>query len=105
MKRLLVMDMKDYDEAWERSVRPSVRAIIEWNGKLAMVHNLKYDYYMFPGGGIEEGESYHEALAREVKEETGLIVIPETIEEYGSILRVQKSLLFEQTIFTTGVEY
>ncbi len=99
MKRLLIMDVKDYEETWERHIRPSVRAIIERDGKLAMVHNLKYDYYMFPGGGIEKGERYPQALAREVKEETGLIVIPETIEEYGSILRIQKSLIFENIIF------
>lgn len=30
-------------------------------GKIAMVHSLKYDYYKFPGGGIENGETPEEA--------------------------------------------
>ena len=99
MKRLFVIDLKDYDENWERSKRPTVRAIIQVDDKLAMVHNEKYDYYAFPGGGIEEGENFHQALIREVKEEVGLIVIPETIEEFGSALRLNSSHRFEKTIF------
>ena len=54
MKRLFVIDLKDYDEDWQRSRRPSVRAIIQCGDKLAMVYDQKYDYYGFPGGGIEE---------------------------------------------------
>lgn len=99
MERLFVIDLKDYDEGWEHSLRPSVRAIIQQDDKLAMVYNQKYDYYAFPGGGVEDGENFHQALIREVKEETGLKVIPETIEEFGSALRLSKSLVFEQTIF------
>ena len=99
MERLFVIDVKDYDENWERSFRPSVRAIIQKDDKIAMVYNQKYDYYAFPGGGIEEGESFHQALLREVKEETGLNVILDSIEELGSALRVSKSFAFENTIF------
>ena len=32
-----------------------------------MIHSLKYDYYKFPGGGIEDGESNEEALIRETR--------------------------------------
>lgn len=99
MKQLFVIDLKDYDENWERSLRPTVRAIIKKDDQLAMVYNQKYDYYAFPGGGVEEGESFHQALIREVKEETGLDVIPETIEEFGSALRLNSSKIYENTIF------
>lgn len=99
MKRLFTIDLQDYDPSWPHSTRPSVRAIIVRNGKLALVHNGKFDYYMFPGGGIEEGESHEEALIREVKEESGLVVIPESIREYGSALRLSKSSHFENTVF------
>ena len=99
MKRLFTIDMKDYNPEWPHSTRPSARGIIELNGKLALIHNEKYDYYMFPGGGIEEGESHEEALIREVKEEAGLTVIPESIRAYGSALRLSSSRRFENTIF------
>ena len=99
MKRLFTMDLQDYNPSWPHSTRPSVRAIIKQDGKLALVHNGKFDYYMFPGGGIEEGESHEEALIREVKEESGLVVIPESIREYGSVLRLSRSLHLENTVF------
>lgn len=70
-------------------VRPSVRAIIRREGTVAMVHSLKYDYYKFPGGGIEPGENQEETLIRETREEAGLTVLPDSIREYGRVHRVQ----------------
>ena len=99
MKRLFTIDLKDYNPEWPHSTRPSVRGIIFRDGKLALIHNGKFDYYMFPGGGIEEGESHEETLIREVKEESGLVVIPESIKEYGSALRLSASLSRKDTIF------
>jgi len=99
MKRLFTIDLKDYNPEWPHSKRPSARGIIVRDGKLALIHNGKRDYYMFPGGGIEEGESHEEALIREVKEESGMVVIPESICPYGSALRLSKSGVFENTIF------
>lgn len=91
MRLLFEIDTKDYDPNGKAFVRPSVRGIILRDGKVAMVHSLKYDYYKFPGGGIEDGESLENALIREVAEESGLQVIPQTIREYGLVHRVQKS--------------
>lgn len=56
-----------------------------------MVHSIKYNYYTFPGGTIEENESRENALIRETREEAGLIVIPESVQEYGLVRRIQKS--------------
>ncbi len=91
MRLLFELDTKDYDPGGKAFVRPSVRGIIIRDGKIAMVHSLKYDYYKFPGGGIEDGESLTQALVREVAEESGLQVIPESVREYGLVHRVQKS--------------
>ncbi|MBP3618904.1 MAG: NUDIX domain-containing protein [Lachnospiraceae bacterium] len=99
MRPLFCVDMLDYEEDWPHSARPSVRGIIWKDNKLAMVHSLKYDYYKFPGGGIEGDEAHEATLIREVKEETGLDVKPETIKEYGFVLRLQKSDYLENTIF------
>ena len=90
MRLLFTIDGKDYDQNWKTFVRPSVRAITRHEGRVAMVHSLKYDYYKFPGGGIEPGESLQQTLIRETREEAGLTVIPESIQEYGNVHRIQK---------------
>ena len=50
--------------------------IINENKDVLLIHRLKYDqeYYVLPGGTIEEGESPEEAAVREIKEETNLNV-------------------------------
>ena len=90
MRLLFEMDAKNYDPAGTVFSRPSVRGIILRGGTVAMVHSLKYDYYKFPGGGIEKGESPVEAVIRETAEEAGLVVLPGTVREYGYVHRVQK---------------
>ena len=91
MKILFTLDSKDYDESIEVICRPSARGIIVRDGKVAMVHSAMYDYYKFPGGGIEEGESPLEAMIREVKEESGLEVIPESIRKFGNVHRKSRT--------------
>lgn len=99
MRELFRMDLKDYDIKLKRFRRPSVRGIIIKDNKVAMVYSNKYDYYKFPGGGIESNEDIITALKREVLEETGLTVIDSSVEEYGSVLRIQKSRVGENEIF------
>ena len=91
MRLLFDLDKKDYDVSMPQFIRPSVRGIILRDGKVAMIHSLKYDYYKFPGGGIEGGEGHIQTLIREIREEAGLEVIPESIREYGWVHRAQKS--------------
>ena len=87
MRHLFTIDTQDYDPNGNVYSRPSVRAIIIANQKVLMVHSLKYDYYKFPGGGIEAGESLPEALCREVREESGMMVDPASIREFGLVHR------------------
>ena len=91
MRLLFEMDKHDYDGCTHSFVRNSARSIIIRGGRVAMVHSLKYDYYKFPGGGIEQGEDPVEAMIRETREEAGLVVLPETVREYGLVHRIQKS--------------
>ena len=90
MRLLFEIDRKNYKKDGTFTKRPSVRGIIIKNNKLAMIHSLTYDYYKFPGGGIENSENHIDTLIREVMEESGLKVIPNSVREYGLVHRIEK---------------
>ena len=91
MRLLFELDLKNYDKNGKVFNRPSARSIIIKDKKIYMVHSLLYDYYKFPGGGIEKEETNIEALIRETAEEAGLIVKKDSIKEYGYVNRIQQS--------------
>ena len=76
MRTILVLDEKNYSEDMPLLERFGVRAMIKKNGLFAMQQS-KDGEYKIPGGGMDAGESIVQALAREVQEETGLVIIPE----------------------------
>lgn len=90
MRLLFEIDKKDYDINGVPFSRPSARAIIFKEGLLVVIYSRKRKYVKFPGGGIEPGEDNITAMIREVQEEVGLFVIPETVREYGYVHRIQK---------------
>ncbi|MDA8132182.1 MAG: NUDIX domain-containing protein [Elusimicrobia bacterium] len=59
-------------------VRVSAKAILIRNGRLLLMRARDRTgvYYLLPGGGQRNGETLHEALARECAEETGILVGP-----------------------------
>lgn len=61
----------------KNNLRNRVSAIIVKNGKLLLIRRVKLgeEYYIFPGGGVDEGETLEKALIREVKEELTLDVM------------------------------
>lgn len=63
-----------------------VRAIIQQNGAILVCQNKEKNYYFFPGGHINFGESAEEALKRELKEE--LYISIKTISFIGTIENV-----------------
>ena len=91
MRLLFEMDRRDHGACTHTFARHSARSVIIAGGRIAMVRSLAYDYCKFPGGGIEKGESPVEAMIRETREEAGLIVLPESVREYGCVHRVQRS--------------
>lgn len=84
-KVILTIDKKDYDPRTKVFHRIAVRGFIRQEGKYAMICSEKYGEYKFPGGGRKEGEQLEDTLLREVKEETGLIVKPQTIKYVGRV--------------------
>lgn len=58
--------------------RVSVRGIVKIDGKLLLLHRIKNgeEYWVVPGGGVEDGESYEETVVREMQEEVGIQVKP-----------------------------
>jgi 8-oxo-dGTP diphosphatase len=46
------------------------------DGKVALIerHRARLDYFVFPGGGVDEGESPEQAAVREAVEELGIKV-------------------------------
>jgi 8-oxo-dGTP pyrophosphatase MutT (NUDIX family) len=51
--------------------RTAVRAVIRRGRELLMVFSSAVGDYKFPGGGMDDGESHEQALARELREECG----------------------------------
>ncbi len=98
MKRLLTLDLKDYTEDMPVFEKHTVRAIIMRDGRISMQLS-GIGEYKIPGGGVEGDENHTVALEREVREETGLLVIPESVEPIGEILEVR------QDVFKKGVKY
>jgi len=90
MRHLFTMDTKDYDPNGTRKFRPSVRGLVIRDGRVLMIHSLKYDYYKFPGGGMEPGEEMEGALCREVAEESGFCVVPGSVREYGLVRKISR---------------
>ena len=99
MRELFRMDRQNYNPDGPVYERPSARAVILKDGKVLLNHVGKYDCYEFPGGGIEAGETPERAMQREVAEETGRIVVPESIREFGIVIRRQQDSQDPEGIF------
>lgn len=63
-----------YGKRNDAPVRDAVRGIVIKDDSIGIIKVNKYDCYIVPGGGVDEGEDFIDALKREMQEETGLIV-------------------------------
>jgi len=68
---LIKVVLEDYTS---KRIKQRVAAVILKDSKILLLHRFKgsQEYYVLPGGGVEEDESIADALRREIKEETDL---------------------------------
>jgi mutator protein MutT len=71
--RLRVLDDKIKSMNRNRSA-----GIVAKDGKVLVMHRVNKgdEYWVFPGGGVEAGETPEQAAVREIAEETSIIVTP-----------------------------
>lgn len=86
----MLMDAHNYDSNWPVIERIAVRGIIFIDGKLLMIEN-SFGEAKLPGGGREGDEDDVRTLLREVEEETGYWVMPESIVPFGEVEERRKS--------------
>ncbi|HEX3023208.1 MAG TPA: NUDIX domain-containing protein [Lachnospiraceae bacterium] len=66
----------------KRTVRNSAKALIIKEGKMLAIKINDNDdiFYIMPGGGQEAGEGLTDTVRREVAEELGIDVIPQSLQ-------------------------
>jgi 8-oxo-dGTP pyrophosphatase MutT (NUDIX family) len=78
--------------------RTAVRAVVLRGHDLLMVHSANVGDYKFPGGGVEEGESHEQALARELQEECGASLVSMD-GELGAVVEYNHAKEAEYDVF------
>ena len=70
------MRTKVISEDRTERVELAVLCLIEDDNKILLQNRIKEDWrgYTLPGGHVEKGESFVDAVKREIKEETGLVI-------------------------------
>jgi 8-oxo-dGTP pyrophosphatase MutT (NUDIX family) len=74
MSRYLLLAMQPWFRL-RRGMTLGVRAaIFDEQDRVFLVRHSYAPGWLFPGGGVERGETIHDALAREVEEEGGIVL-------------------------------
>lgn len=73
----------------------AIRVILYRQGRVLLLrrtaHGRDAGKWELPGGKVEEGQFFHDALKREVKEETGLMISPRSLS-FFTFVSSQRSL-------------
>ena len=74
----------------EGKILQAVHAFCFYKDKLVIVHVPSKGYWTPPGGSIEPGETYEEAVVREVKEESNMKVLHQELIGYLDIYEPER---------------
>lgn len=99
MKLLKIFDKRESKIGYQPIIyRNAVRAIILRKNKVLLVYSETSKEFKFPGGGIEQGETRHFALRREVKEEVGR-ALKSVNESLGYVDQIYNDIYDEHKYF------
>lgn len=98
MDLLFTIDSANYDNCTRVLEKSSIRAILFKDGQMLLQQDSD-GFYKLSGGGPEGNESHATTLFREVAEELGLVILPDTMKEIGYIDEVRAD------IFDPNVKY
>lgn len=96
MKILACFDENNYSTTTKVYEKYNIRGIVSIDGKLVMQRS-KDGEYKIPGGGVEAEENHTEALARELREEVGLVLVEGSMKELGEITEIRRDIFDEDT--------
>ena len=77
--------------------RVACRGVVERGGKILLSYVPSADYYVLPGGGLEDGETAEECVVRELAEETG--VVARAVSEFAVVNEYYESVRYETHYF------
>jgi 8-oxo-dGTP pyrophosphatase MutT (NUDIX family) len=63
--------------------RTAVRVVVSKDDSYLMVQSRRYGDVKFPGGGVEPGEHWVETAQRECREETGYLLVLDSLSPLG----------------------
>jgi 8-oxo-dGTP pyrophosphatase MutT (NUDIX family) len=84
--------------------RTAVRGVILRGRSLLMIYSSNVGDYKFPGGGVSQGETHAQALAREIQEECGMSVA-HIAAEIGAVVEYNVTMESNYDVFKMTSHY
>lgn len=89
---IIYFEDKDPNQDLEDKMLTGAHGFCFCNKKLVVVYAENKGYWSLPGGAIEPGETYEEAIIREVKEETNMKVLHQELIGYQDIYEQDRTV-------------